>query len=761
MIEKIVSLKNIGKFRDFNATGDVSLRRLTLIFAPNGRGKTTLCDVLRSLQTGRPEYVKGRQTLGAEGGAAEALLRVNGTNAALKNAAWSSIASEVAIFDSTFIHENVYAGDFVDRDHKRALHNVIVGAKGVGLAAAVADLDAKIKVETKRIGELEKLLQPNVPAGVDLKTFLGLEKAADLDAEITATENEIAAASRASELVAKSKLSTITAPALPDGFEALLTRELGELSKDAEERVREHIRGHTKAAPERWLADGLDLVKGGECPFCGSSLEKIDLLGAYRAFFGESYRALKADIATMTSTVDARLGENVLLAIQKSVGDNATLETFWKDFVAFDIAPFDFERDVREPVLAMRRGAQRTLARKQQAPLEAVPIDDELRAAMDGLAAARTRVAKYVASVELANTLIESRKKEVRGVDLPGLRAKLARLNATRARSSAEVEQLCTEYSGAVASKRALEGEKRSAKEKLDEYTAQVFVKYQTQINLLLETFGADFRVVNTTRSYVGGTASSDYQLVINSVAVSLGGPEAPLDAASFRNTLSSGDRSTLALAFFLAQLDLDPGLPQKIVVLDDPFTSQDRSRRSCTQQLIRRMSTTAAQVIVLSHDPDFLKLVWDGYEAANVKTLQLARVGNDTTLREWDIEGEAQPAYLRDQARLREYAVSGEGDRHAVVRCIRPVLEGNMRLRAHPHFKPNEWLGDLIKNIREAAPDSPLAAFRPSLPTLEDLNDFSKKYHHQDNPIEADAEPIDDGELLTYVKRTLSFVSG
>ena len=83
-----------------------------------------------------------------------------------------------------------------------------------------------------------------------------------------------------------------------------------------------------------------------------------------------------------------------------------------------------------------------------------------------------------------------------------------------------------------------------------------------------------------------------------------------PLDATSFRNTLSSGDRSTLALAFFLAQLDLDPGLPNKIVVFDDPFTSQDRSRRSCTQQFIRRKSAAAAQVIVLSHDPEFLKVL-------------------------------------------------------------------------------------------------------------------------------------------------------
>lgn len=319
---------------------------------------------------------------------------------------------------------------------------------------------------------------------------------------------------------------------------------------------------------------------------------------------------------------------------------------------------------------------------------------------------------------------------------------------------------LCEEYLTAGKAKKSLESEKKAAKEKLDQYTEQVFLKYQAQINSLLEQFGADFRITNTTQSYVGGKASSDYQLVINNVPVALGGPDAPIDATTFRNTLSSGDRSTLALAFFLAQLDLDPDLARKVVVLDDPFTSQDRSRRTCTQQLVRRKSTTAAQVIVLSHDADFLKLVWEGYDAALVKTLQLARTGQDTVLREWDIEAETRPAYFHDQAKLKEFADTGQGDRRAVVRCIRPVLEGYMRLRAYPDFKQSEWLGDLIKNIREAAVGTPLAAFQPTLSELEDINDFSKKYHHQDNPIGADSEPIDDGELLTYVKRTLAFVA-
>jgi len=52
----------------------------------------------------------------------------------------------------------------------------------------------------------------------------------------------------------------------------------------------------------------------------------------------------------------------------------------------------------------------------------------------------------------------------------------------------------------------------------------------------------------------------------------------------------------------------------------------------------------------------------------------------------------------------------------------------------------------------------SPLTKAQCILAELEDVNEFSKKYHHRDNP-GADTEPITDRELQAYVKRTLDIV--
>ena len=130
-----------------------------------------------------------------------------------------------------------------------------------------------------------------------------------------------------------------------------------------------------------------------------------------------------------------------------------------------------------------------------------------------------------------------------------------------------------------------------------------------------------------TIHQQLGGVASSTYQISINNTPVVLGDGTTPLDRPSFRNTLSAGDKSTLALAFFLAQLMRDPGRASKVVVFDDPFNSQDNFRRECTVARIKRCGDLTAQVILLSHDGPFLKRVWDRIGAAERKALTVARI--------------------------------------------------------------------------------------------------------------------------------------
>lgn len=53
-LKKVVSIQNVGRFHNAIVAGDVEFRKFTLIYGENGRGKTTLCAILRSLQSGKP-----------------------------------------------------------------------------------------------------------------------------------------------------------------------------------------------------------------------------------------------------------------------------------------------------------------------------------------------------------------------------------------------------------------------------------------------------------------------------------------------------------------------------------------------------------------------------------------------------------------------------------------------------------------------------------------------------------------------------------
>ena len=78
--------------------------------------------------------------------------------------------------------------------------------------------------------------------------------------------------------------------------------------------------------------------------------------------------------------------------------------------------------------------------------------------------------------------------------------------------------------------------------------------------------------------------------MVVNAKSIPISGASPPAGEPSFRTTLSSGDRNTLALAFFFASLELDTALPDKIVVIDDPMTSLDEHRSLATVQEMRRL---------------------------------------------------------------------------------------------------------------------------------------------------------------------------
>lgn len=762
MLEKFISIKNIGRFRDCCPRGDVTFRKLTLLFAENGRGKTTLCAILRSLQTGQRGSILERKALGTTD-PVSVQIRIAGASITFGNNAWTATHPDIAIFDSVFIHDNVYAGDYVDHDHKKNLYRVIVGTQGTQLARQIEELDGKIRDANTDIRTKKDTVSSTLPSGITLDAYLAWQPVVDIESKIQQKNTEMANSQRTlektAEIQAKGLLAKIALPTFPSDFLTILAKQLADITTDAESRVRQQIAAHNMANQgEAWLSQGLDFVVRDKCPFCGHDLEANELIAAYRSYFNAAYKTLKQEVAQLSRRVTDSVGESALSAVQRVLSSNMTLIEFWKQFSEMALPDFSFD-DIHAKYIALHNLALALAQRKQQAPTEPVSPEADFQTALDTVTALQQSQQSYNAAVDACNACINKQKAAAQqGRNIDVLKRELADLEAKKNRFKPAVVCACKEYQDALAAKVNLENQKAEARAQLDRYCQRILQTYQQSINTYLDQFSAGFRITNSRHLYTGGTPSSHYQIQINNNAVDLGDSQTQPGIPCFRTTLSSGDRSALALAFFLSAMDQDPDIKNKIVVLDDPFTSQDRFRRTCTQQLICRLAGAVKQVIVLSHDPHFLKSLREGYTTSDVKALQMYHTGNNTIIGEWDIEAATQSTYLKNYSVLLDFYRERKGNPCDVARSIRPFVEGMLRAHFPGHFQPNEWLGQFIDKIRAANNTDGLSHAKADLVEIEAVNDYSKKYHHAQNA-KADSEPLSEDELHGYVKRTLRLV--
>ena len=265
--------------------------------------------------------------------------------------------------------------------------------------------------------------------------------------------------------------------------------------------------------------------------------------------------------------------------------------------------------------------------------------------------------------------------------------------------------------------KATFDQQKVAVRAELEEHSTKVMKPYEGRINQLLDNFNAGFSIAQTKPAYGGGVASSTYQLVINNTGVNLGDGKTPIDQPSFKNTPSAGDRSTLALAVFITHLERDPDRAKRMVVFDDPFTSQDAFRRRQTVHEIVRAGDGSKQLIVFSHDATFLRQIRDKCKAGQSLALQL---GDHRSLgikiMPCDLDDACRGRAASDMDDLQAYVTSGVGTDRDIIRKMRIVLETHCRSTYPGSFASDDRLGGMVEKIRKAGDRHPAAALMDEL---------------------------------------------
>ncbi len=757
MLDRINLIRNIGQFDSVTDGARIQLSKLTLIYAENGRGKTTLSGILRSLGTGDATSIAERKRLSAMQAPHVVVKPVTGAEIVFQDGAWTQTIPNLAVFDDIFVDQNVYSGLSVQPGHRQNLHEMILGAPGVELGKAFQALVDRIEEHNTALRATAAAIPAHARGALELDAFCALEPRPTVAEEIQTAERLLAAAREQAPIRAGIDFRPLELPAFNLALiETLLTRDLTDLNMQAAELVQEHLAriGH---GAEDWVADGMERVRlssDSRCPFCVQDLNGSPLVVHYQAYFSQSYDALKRTVSETLTSIDSDHGTAIATAFERSVRVWSETRQFWSRFCDIPEVGIDTAAVTRAWQKARDAVRARLLA-KQVAPLERMTIDDDMREAVAAFDEWRTQVTIMSDNLRAVNTAIALLKEQAATGNQTAIAADIARLKAVLARHSPEIAPLCVAHLAEKAAKVQTEAERAAARQALDTYRSTVFPTYEIAINEYLRKFGAGFRLTRVLSSTTRTGSACTYSVLIGTHAVAIGAAATP-GAPSFSSTLSAGDRNTLALAFFFASLDCDPNLYRKIVVIDDPMTSLDEHRHLNTIGEVGRLARSVGQIVLLSHSKPFLCQVWEAADKTTRTAVEIVRHGDGSTLRGWVISHDLVTEHDKRHALLRDYLESSSPDNRKVAEALRFMLEKFFRVAYPDHLKPGDMLGKFVNSSHQhiGTPQQILDTARTQ--ELRDILAYANRFHHDTNHT-YETETINDSELLDFVRRTLA----
>lgn len=507
---------------------------------------------------------------------------------------------------------------------------------------------------------------------------------------------------------------------------------------------------------ESWLESGMAFNVSDDCPFCGQNLNDRRLINTYQSYFSEAYKALAEQIRQKRATLGRYISGDFRTNISGKIRSNSSAYTNWQSLAGVALPELPVLQNTISGLEEIADELDRLFADKQadmtssiQSPeiQEMLLRWDRLREAISGY---NQTLSGYI---EHLNQLRSGQNQS----NIQVLQRDLCLLKARQQRARTEVLADISERQNLLDQKDALTRSKADKKQELTEHTNRVSSVLGVTINTYLKRLGAGFKINYQPPNYRGSEPAADYSILINETPVSA---KATDDVArpSFKNTLSTGDKSVLALAIFLATLQAENGLSNKIIVMDDPFTSMDEFRRTFTANEINKLSNSAKQVIVLSHKKSFLRLLWDRVDRNIITSvaIQTGAIGM-ASLIPFSLEDATRPRQETERGKVLQFLDATIGEPAEIRRLLRTVLEHFYRSGDVSTFGASDTLDEIIRKIRSQSDDY---RYKQALTDLEEINSYTRNFHHA--PVAGSViEDTNIEELKVYCERVRDLTRG
>ena len=603
------------------------MQKFSVVFGENGSGKSSTCDVLKSVSQNQ-DFQITPPTL------AEIEIKDGNNNQTYKyeNGSWSGQVGKNSFlfFDVDFINANVHTHGIRSNNLQQGGHTQKAGKLIIDLDEKANELE--VAIQTKK-NELETL--ESASADILKKQFSNKEKElfqthkdtddrvkhqkiSETQEELKKLETDLTALQKLNAKYAEiNRLSAVGevvfSNSLPkkETFTELFARQIKEKAQDqADEAIKTHFVKHKQfieyakgRIPENYTHEN--------CPFCMQPLANATkVIEYYRTAFDQTYENEKKQFLTDVEKTKGELQSiktNISLLPAKAVAVFDTLEKIKTDFEIQNIYTLEEKTE--------KAGKFGNISTKEI---------DGLLAALESLKKIEREQVDAAKLYDAVATVAQEVEKSVKDlnelvVEKNGLINDFKRKYSDQSKITSEMQEKTQKKTELNELTDFLKNEKISQIKKQDEVIvkrkelSETLKKAQEElkthlaatipasvITKMIEILGK-FNLSFTLEHITGNTQTRDYSFSFKI-------KDYKGNERDMKKGLSEGERQLISLAFFFAVNENLQNKSKTVLVFDDPITSLDAPNLKILAELIHQKTQEFSQVLVFTHHPLFHK---------------------------------------------------------------------------------------------------------------------------------------------------------
>lgn len=623
MIERFQEIKNVGTYKNAEQIATCGFNKTTIIFGNNSQGKSTFCDILKSLSYNDPLYIEKRKTIGETGNAKVEISFGNKLFAKYNNCQWATSKDllndqKIIVFDTDFVQNNVFTNSTIERKNKENFTDFILGEDSIKIQKQLVEIkeinNKLIKDNDQKVKDIEKYTQISIEEFSKIKL---VEDIKENDTLCLGLQQQIANLTKNKDDIEKIKklplpISITFKEDIEDKYNEI-NNILSSQYKFSQEDILNNFNEHKKKINadnknfDKWIREGYTLNSKEICPYCGNSLQGNKLVESYVVMFCENFIQYTKDVERLqnikTSTSQFDELKNIINSNLIKIKDltpkifDASISSIHRDIEDLSYCLLQEIEDIINIKHKIDKQVESCIDLKLKNKYESIKkvdiagYQDIKKKINDIIINYNTKLEEYNkhSAEYIGNLTIESINTDIANLEKE-YTENINIFNRNKYNDKYE------EYLKNLV--KIKENEKKSKKLKNDfETTQSSFIgKFFTDINTYYDRLGSRNFIIEQETTKQGIKKIYTVKLKYKNKEIE-----------DLRFVLSDSDKRALALSIFLSKLKNEDNLDKFIIVMDDPITSFDNERMSLFINILKEFDK-ANQIIVLTHYADFYK---------------------------------------------------------------------------------------------------------------------------------------------------------